>query len=281
MPFPSSSPNHPEIIFLNREGEWLANGQAITHEATLRAFAQNLHRQEDGSWWIQIGREKKQVHVEDTAYFVKRLQGNPKQGYEIVLSNDTTEALLPQTLKLTPGRLTCLTHRGHEAKFLRAPYSEILLQALQNEGGSYQLQIQGLTLTIGQPLPKSILFFDGVCGLCNRVVDFLMGVDHQQQLHFAPLQGRTAAALLPENTRIQLKSVVFFQNGKSYEQSDAVLAAIAQVGGYWRCSIIFRLVPRSIRNWAYDVIANHRYSWFGKKETCRLPSPSERGRILD
>ena len=270
-----------EILTLTREGEWLSNGEPFGHEPTRSLFAKSLKRRPDGSWWLEIGRESKQVRVEDTAYFVLRIEGDRRAGYEILLSDGTREPLRPETLLLTPGRLTCLTAGGHEARFLRAPYTDLLLQALGERDGSYDLEIQGRRHHLGDRLPSIILFFDGICGLCNRVVDFLMRHDPEGRLHFAPLQGRISGALLPPDRRLSLDSVVLWKDGGCFDRSSAVFRSLACLGGFWRITArLGLLVPRFLRNLAYDFVATNRYSWFGRRETCRMPTSAERGRIL-
>jgi len=129
------------------------------------------------------------------------------------------------------------------------------------------------------PLP--VIFFDGVCGLCNHWVDFLVARDRKQVVHFAPLQGETARDWLKLAPDESLNSVVLFDARGIHRKSDAVWRMLVQLGGVWRIAgWLLRLVPRPIRNWGYDFVARHRYRWFGKKESCRLPTPDERARFL-
>ena len=270
-----------EVITLTREGEWLSDGQPIVHAATVAAFGRSLKRASDGRWWLEIGRDRKQIEVEDTAYFVRLIEGSPATGFEISLSDGSREKLEPNTLLLTPGRLTCLTQAGFEAKFLRSAYSDLLMQALSQNQGRYQLTIEDEKIELGAPLPKTIVFFDGVCGLCNFTVDFLMKIDRKHSLRFAPLQGRIASALLPASQRLDLDTVVLALSGKTYDRSTAVLRTLIEAGGPWKIAGIFLLIPKFIRDTVYRGVASKRYSWFGKRETCRLPTSEERGRILD
>ena len=125
-----------------------------------------------------------------------------------------------------------------------------------------------------------ILFFDGVCGLCNRCVDWALKEDWQQRLLFAPLQGDRAAEVLDEELRKNLDSLVLWVDGKVYLRSTAALLLAEHIGGIWRLAAVLRLIPRPFRDFVYDRIAQSRYQWFGRLETCRLPSLEERGRIL-
>lgn len=132
---------------------------------------------------------------------------------------------------------------------------------------------------------KSILFFDGDCGLCNRTVQFLIKRDRHNRLYFAPLQGTTAEAIVPVEYRELLSTVVYNRahTDKKHSlhiRSDAVLLALIDIGGFWRifarCARVF---PVRFRDWCYDRIATNRSRLF-KKETCRLPTKEEQARIL-
>jgi predicted DCC family thiol-disulfide oxidoreductase YuxK len=129
---------------------------------------------------------------------------------------------------------------------------------------------------------RSTLYFDGVCNLCNHFVDFLITRDVTGHLKFASLQGETARSRLPNGMVSGLSSVVFEDaKGQIYTRSAAALRAIAELGGSYRAILIFLGVPALLRDWLYDFIATRRYSWFGKRETCRLPTAAERARFLD
>jgi predicted DCC family thiol-disulfide oxidoreductase YuxK len=126
-----------------------------------------------------------------------------------------------------------------------------------------------------------VIFYDGVCGLCNRWVDFVLARDHGHLFRFAPLQGETARALLKIASDQPLNSVVLVDGTGEYRKSDAIWRMLMKLGGIWVIpGGLLRLVPRPLRNWGYDIIARHRYRLFGKKESCRLPTPAERDRFL-
>lgn len=122
------------------------------------------------------------------------------------------------------------------------------------------------------------VFFDGVCGLCNRFVDFLLPRDTRHRLRFAPLQGTTAVDSLPASlvSAATMDSVIYAESGRIYSHSTGALAALSRLGGLWSFASVFGLVPRPIRDAVYDWIARNRYQWFGKHDQCRLPAPSER-----
>jgi predicted DCC family thiol-disulfide oxidoreductase YuxK len=126
-----------------------------------------------------------------------------------------------------------------------------------------------------------VIFFDGVCGLCNRFVDFVLRRDTHSLFLFSPLQGQTAARRLNAADISDLKTVVVVDGDRAYRKSAAVIHVLARLGGFWRAAAgLLWIVPRPIRDLGYSWIANNRYAIFGKKETCRLPSAEERSRFL-
>jgi hypothetical protein len=132
-----------EVIRLTKNGVWLSDDVEIDHEQTIKIFARGLERDAQGVWQIRVGRETKRIEVEDTAYFVTRVEGTPERGYEIWLSDETREHLDPSTLTYRPGRLTCRIKTGREeAKFLSAAYFD-LLKELDEDADTYWLDIQG------------------------------------------------------------------------------------------------------------------------------------------
>lgn len=127
---------------------------------------------------------------------------------------------------------------------------------------------------------KPIIFFDGVCGLCNGFVDFVMKIDQQEKIYFSPLQSKTAEELLDAKYIINMNTIVFIHNEIIATKSDAVIAALKTVGGVWGLVCVFKIFPKSFRDLCYDVVSRNRYRLFGKRETCRLPTKSERERFL-
>ena len=126
-----------------------------------------------------------------------------------------------------------------------------------------------------------IVFFDGYCHLCNGWVSFLLRRRNARRLRFAPLEGTTAAKYLTAMAGPQPESIVYLRNQRVYDQSDAVLQICHDLGRGWRLVWILAVIPRFIRNYFYRIIARNRYRWFGKSETCRLPTAGERQWFLD
>lgn len=126
-----------------------------------------------------------------------------------------------------------------------------------------------------------IIFFDGICGLCNGFVDFLLKVDTKNKFFFATLQGDTAKSLLPSEMIDNMDSVVLYVNGKTLKKSEAVLEIFRILGGFWKIVTVGKYLPEFLRDKAYDLTADNRYSIFGKKDVCRIPTPDERSKFLD
>ncbi len=135
--------------------------------------------------------------------------------------------------------------------------------------------------------PKSdpaqpVIFFDGVCGLCNHFVNFVMARDHTAIFLFAPLQGTTAGCLLALPLENALDSVVLWDSGTIYQKSSAVVRILWKLGGLWKIlGCLLWIIPLPLRNWGYSIVAKLRYRLFGKKEVCRMPKPEERSRFLE
>ena len=127
---------------------------------------------------------------------------------------------------------------------------------------------------------KGIVFFDGVCGLCNTFVNFLFRRKNASNFRYATLQGQKARSLLPAEHTTHLSSVVYYRKDKIYTKSGAVLRILSDLGGIWTLSKVLLIIPAFLSNAVYDFIASNRYKWFGKKETCRIPTPEER-RLFD
>jgi len=126
-----------------------------------------------------------------------------------------------------------------------------------------------------------IVFFDGVCGLCNRTVNFLIGIDRKKRLRYAPLQGETAAERLPEDLRKDLNSMILFDKRGICRKSTAVARTLMHVGGMWGVlGFLVWVIPAPLRNFGYGVVAANRYRIWGKLEACRLPRPGEQELFL-
>ena len=135
---------------------------------------------------------------------------------------------------------------------------------------------------------KTIVLYDGVCGLCNRLVQFLLRYDRHDRLRFAPLQSEVASSLLKKHeidaADLDSVSVVAdygLASERAFTKSDAVLRAGWELGGIWRVGEIGRILPRSLRDWLYERVARSRYRIFGRYETCPVPGPDQREKFID
>jgi len=128
---------------------------------------------------------------------------------------------------------------------------------------------------------SNIVFFDGVCNLCNGTVDFLIRKDKRRLFKYSPLQGKTSEKLLPSEYANDLAGIVYYRNDKIYIKSSAALMVAKDLGGLYKLAMAFWVIPRFIRDGIYNWIARNRYRWYGKKEKCRVPTPEERNLFLD
>ena len=133
-----------------------------------------------------------------------------------------------------------------------------------------------------------IVLYDGVCGLCNGAVQFLLKRDRHDRLRFASLQSDFAAALLGRHglDHKDLDTVYLVLNSGGANEallakSDAFLQLAKLIGGVWNIARLGRIIPRSIRNWLYDFVARHRYRVFGKSESCMLPDPRHKHKFIE
>ncbi len=117
--------------------------------------------------------------------------------------------------------------------------------------------------------------------MCNQFVDILLNIDNIGTILIAPLQGKTAAKLLPPlpNNREEW-SIFYIDQGELSDQSDAFLNVCHRLGGIWSILSLFKIIPRPIRNSIYRVIARNRYRLFGKRSSCRMPNEQEKSRFL-
>lgn len=129
--------------------------------------------------------------------------------------------------------------------------------------------------------PRPIIFFDGVCAMCNAFVDLILRIDRERIFRFAPIQGETARRLLPPLSEDPREwSMIYLDEKGRHDQSDAALEVYRRLGGAWGWLGLFLLLPRWIRNPIYRTVARNRYRWFGRRDTCRLPTVEEISRFL-
>ena len=133
------------------------------------------------------------------------------------------------------------------------------------------------------PKGKKIILFDGVCNLCNDAVLKVIKYDKKDTFLFAALQSETGKKLINHlNIDIEkIDSIILYEPNISYDlKSTAALKIMSNFGGIWNLSQLFLIFPETFRNFIYDYIARNRYKWFGKKESCMIPTPELKAKFL-
>lgn len=129
---------------------------------------------------------------------------------------------------------------------------------------------------------RSIIIFDGVCNFCNRTVNIILKHDKDNYFHFAPSQSNVAIEITQQHSIDQkaIASVILLDKEKVYTKTDAVIQIAKHLNGWPKIFRFIKLIPKPIRDFGYDLIANNRYRLFGKKAACMLPDTSIRDRFL-
>ncbi len=134
------------------------------------------------------------------------------------------------------------------------------------------------------PKDKKIILFDGVCNLCEASVQFVIKYDKKDVFRFVALQSDLGKEIIKhiglENKIID--SVILFEPGIAYNFKSAAALEIAKnLGGFFHFGTIFRLIPNGFRNLVYDYVAKNRYQWYGKKESCLIPTLELKSKFLE
>jgi predicted DCC family thiol-disulfide oxidoreductase YuxK len=136
---------------------------------------------------------------------------------------------------------------------------------------------------INVPKNKKIIIFDGVCNLCNSSVLKVIKNDKKNIFLFAALQSKSGQEII-NYLKIdvsKIDSIILYEPGVSYDiKSTAVLKVMNDFGGLWSSATALLIFPERFRNFVYDYIAKNRYKWFGKKESCMLPTPELKAKFL-
>ncbi len=130
---------------------------------------------------------------------------------------------------------------------------------------------------------QNILLFDGVCNLCNGAINFIIDHDPKGHFKFAALQSEFGQQKLLElgyNTE-SFDSLVLLSQGQVYKKSSAALRIAKKLNGLYPLLYAFIIVPPFLRHWVYDIIAKNRYKWWGKRDSCRMPTPELRSRFVE
>jgi len=132
-------------------------------------------------------------------------------------------------------------------------------------------------------LAAPVVFFDGVCNLCNGTIQFLLWADREERLHFASVQSVTGQRVLGK-LRLpasEFETMMFFERGRIHFRSTAVLQIFRYLPWFFKIGLLFLLIPRVLRDGIYRWVAKNRYSIFGKQDHCMLPTPELATRFLD
>lgn len=127
-----------------------------------------------------------------------------------------------------------------------------------------------------------VVLFDGVCNLCNSSVNWIIDHDKRNEFRFASLQSEYGQQVINKfNLQGEyLNTVILVDGDRLYTRSAAVLKIAGIIGGVWGLLAVFLIVPAFIRDIVYNFIARNRYKWFGKKESCRIPTPELKSKFL-
>ena len=133
------------------------------------------------------------------------------------------------------------------------------------------------------PKNKKLILFDGVCNLCNNSVTKVIQYDKKNVFLFAAIQSETGQKII-NHLKIDVSktdSIILYEPSISYDiKSTAALKIIREFGSLWQLTGIFFVFPEFFRNMVYDFIAKNRYKWFGKKESCMIPTPALKAKFL-
>jgi predicted DCC family thiol-disulfide oxidoreductase YuxK len=127
-----------------------------------------------------------------------------------------------------------------------------------------------------------VVVFDGVCVLCSRWVRFIVARDPARRYRFAAMQSPTGRLLLQQHglDPDDPASFLLLDGARPWTDSDAILRIVTRFGGGWGLAWVARLIPRAVRDRMYRGLARRRYRWFGKRDSCMLPSPEDADRFL-
>jgi predicted DCC family thiol-disulfide oxidoreductase YuxK len=128
----------------------------------------------------------------------------------------------------------------------------------------------------------SIILFDGICNFCNSSVQFIIKRDPTGYFKFASLQSETGQQLLKQyGVKKEIDSLIVIEKQNVYIKSSAALQICRKLTGFWRFFSVLRVFPPIVRDYLYDIVAKNRYNWFGKRDSCMLPTAEMKKRFLD
>ena len=127
-----------------------------------------------------------------------------------------------------------------------------------------------------------IILFDGICNFCDSAINFVLKQDKKKIFRFSTLQSEAGQKLLQQHnlSTKDFDSFVLIDDGKVYKKSAASLRVMNKLPWYWKEVQVFKIIPTIFRDAIYDFVARNRYKWFGKKDSCMIPTPEIKGRFL-
>ena len=130
---------------------------------------------------------------------------------------------------------------------------------------------------------NNIVYFDGICGLCNSFIGFLVKLDRNYKLRFATLQGENGQELIKKINFVNsdFDTVIFQKNDQVYTKSTAFFEIFKTLGGFWKILLIFKLLPTSLSDLIYGYISKKRYKIFGKLDKCDISKFNKPGQFID
>lgn len=133
------------------------------------------------------------------------------------------------------------------------------------------------------PENKKVILFDGVCNLCNSSINYVIDRDKNDVFRFVSLQSELGKTIKQHigYTKEDLDTIILYNPGEAYYiKSTAALKIINEFGGIWKLMNIFLLFPSILRDVVYNYVAKNRYKWYGKEESCRIPTPELKAKFL-
>lgn len=127
-----------------------------------------------------------------------------------------------------------------------------------------------------------LVIFDGVCNLCNGIVQFIIRMDTEGKFKFATFQSKAGQSILDKFglTNVSLDSIVYISGSDFFIKSSAVLNIFKNLGGFFKLAYVLIYFPHPFRDYIYNMIANSRYKIFGQRQSCMTPSPETKNRFL-
>lgn len=141
--------------------------------------------------------------------------------------------------------------------------------------------LQGPVADIDRMRPADVVIFDGMCNLCAHSVKFILAHESEPMLRFVPLQSAAGGRMMRQLgfSTDDVKTFVLVVDGRPHVRSEAAIMVSRYLRGGWRALAALRIIPRPIRDWGYDLVARNRYRWFGRAESCMVPTADVRARF--